>query len=77
MISIIVTCAGGILFIIKNGTGGGLNMTISFALYGVILFLYAMIAWAYARQKNYIQHQYWAIRTFSVASVPGTIGCSI
>lgn len=66
IISAIITSICGISFIIINDTVGKLNMSISFMLYGICLYVSATMTWIHARRKEYRNHMYWAIRTFSL-----------
>lgn len=79
--SCIVTGLAGITFIcINGGTVGGPSMTVAFSTYGILLIVFSLVTWNYARQfrKCNIQynadestslklkHRNWAIRTFAL-----------
>jgi Predicted membrane protein (DUF2306) len=68
IVSCLITAACGIAFIIMNGTVGKFNMTVSFTLYGIFLYISAAQTWIYARQHDYQNHMYWAIRTFALGT---------
>lgn len=62
--SCILSAVGGLIFIAFNGTVGGKGMSIPFTIYGILMIIYPLITWYYAKQRNYEQHQKWVIRLF-------------
>lgn len=54
----------GNLYIISSGTAGGPNMSVAFSLYGIILGSFATVTYVMARQKKFILHREWALRTW-------------
>jgi len=66
----VLTGAGGLGFIMANGTIGGPAMDAGFALYGVLFIICPLQAVRYARSRAPGQlqlHRAWALRTFSLA----------
>jgi len=66
VISCILSAIGGLIFIMFNGTVGGLGMSIPFTVYGILMIVYPLITWYYAIQKNYDQHERWVTRLFLI-----------
>jgi hypothetical protein len=67
VVSSLMTAIGGILFIIFKGCVGGLWMDIGFGLYGLLMFISALMTWKYAIGGNIKQHREWALRLFVLA----------
>lgn len=63
----ILTAIGGLVFILINGTIGGIVMDIGFSVYGILMLVCAINAFLNARQRNFIQHKAWAIRLYALA----------
>lgn len=61
---------GGEMFMLVNPTIGGINMTLSFAIYGILFFICGSMAFYYAQRKQYQTHMYWALLTFSLGIAP-------
>lgn len=59
---------GGIIFIVLNGTVGGLSMSIPFAIYGMLVLIFAITTVCLACTKEYALHRDWAIRTYFMGS---------
>ena len=62
----VLAATGGEAFILINGTAGGVNMDIAFALYGVLLFFSAVRTWTTIQARDFVAHREWAIRLFSL-----------
>ena len=58
--------AGGLVFILRNGTVGGPVMDVGFGLYGVLMVNSAHRAFVHARAGRYDLHRAWAIRLFAL-----------
>lgn len=65
--SAILTGLGGLVFIVLRGTVGGPMMSMSFALYGVLMAATAVLTVRYAIRRDLIRHRAWAIRLFALA----------
>ncbi|WP_017957190.1 DUF2306 domain-containing protein [Rhizobium leguminosarum] len=57
---------GGLGFILGRGTIGGPLMDTGFGIYGALMMLCAVMAYARARGGNYDQHRAWAVRLFAL-----------
>lgn len=66
VISCVLTSIGGNIFIYTTGTVGGINMDISFSIYGWLLFFCAIITYVQARRKIINSHKAWAIRLWAL-----------
>lgn len=55
----IVTSFCGMVFILYNGTVGGIIMSISFFMYGFLMFTFSLITFYYAYKRMIIQHREW------------------
>jgi uncharacterized membrane protein YozB (DUF420 family) len=66
-VSALVTAACGLTYIALRGAIGGLPMDMGFTLYGVLTLLAAAMTWRFARQRQFQQHQAWALRFFWLA----------
>lgn len=64
LISCILCAIGGLIFISTRGTVGGIYMSIPFAVYGLLMFVYPIITYYYIYKKDYRNHNKWAIRLF-------------
>jgi hypothetical protein len=62
-----VTGLGGLVFIAREGTIGGMPMNVGFALYGVLVVSASVMAPWRARQRRFDEHRAWAIRLFALA----------
>merc|ERR1712129_562976 len=61
----VVTFVGGTGFLAQQQImAGGLSMTISFGIYGLLVLVFTMMAWVKAKQKDFESHRRWAIRAF-------------
>lgn len=61
----VVTFVGGMGFLAQQRImAGGLSMTISFGIYGMLVLVFTLMAWVKARQKDFESHRRWAIRAF-------------
>lgn len=58
----VATGLAGLVYIAAKGTVGGLNMSLSFALYGTLLIGAALQAVRYARARQVGRHRRWATR---------------
>lgn len=63
----LLTAIGGLIFIVINGTIGGIVMDIGFGLYGILMIVSAIQAFLYARTGSFQQHRAWAIRLYTLA----------
>ena len=61
---VILASSGGLIYILVNGTIGGLCMDVAFATNGIILFIYAMITAYFAVKRQTDRHLRWAIRLY-------------
>ena len=57
---------GGLTFISSNGTSGGLNMSLAFSCYGVLLLIMSIVTYVYIRYRNKQKHIEWAIRLYAL-----------
>ena len=57
---------GGLGFILSAGTIGGLPMDLGFGLYGALMAMAAVLAYAHARAGRYQRHRAWAIRLYAL-----------
>ncbi|WP_025293146.1 DUF2306 domain-containing protein [Sphingomonas sanxanigenens] len=57
---------GGLGFIVGRGTIGGTLMDVGFGIYGALMVLCAVMAYAHARARNIREHRGWAIRLFAL-----------
>jgi hypothetical protein len=62
-----VSGVGGLIFIARQGTIGGVPMNIGFGLYGALMILAAVMTPWRAMQKRFDEHRAWAIRLFALA----------
>jgi uncharacterized membrane protein len=62
-----LTAIGGLVFIIKKGTIGGVVMNVAFAGYGILMLVAAVQTIRYARAAKFSEHRAWAIRLFALA----------
>lgn len=62
---IILTSLGGLLFIFKNNTIGDLNMSVSFAIYGLI-FIFCAVKLYRTINRDYLKHEEWAFRILAL-----------
>jgi hypothetical protein len=62
-----VTGLGGLVFIAREGTIGGVPMNLGFTLYGTLVVAAAVMAPWRARQRRFDAHRAWAIRLFALA----------
>jgi hypothetical protein len=58
--------AGGLTFILVNGTIGGAVMSTGFGLYGALVLLAAVMTYVHARARRLEIHRAWAIRLFAL-----------
>jgi hypothetical protein len=58
---------GGLTYIARKGTVGGVPMTVGFALYGALVALCAVETYRHARARRLDQHRAWALRLFALA----------
>jgi hypothetical protein len=57
---------GGLVFIARKGTVGGIPMSLGLAGYGLLVTLCAAEAWRHARARRWDAHRAWAIRLFAL-----------
>lgn len=57
---------GGLIFIFSNSTSGGINMSIAFSCYGILLLVVTMITYIYIRYKNKEKHIEWGLRLYAL-----------
>lgn len=62
----LVTGLGGLAFIARKGTVGGLPMDIGFALYGALTVLAAVMTAIYGWRRQFVAHRAWAVRLFAL-----------
>jgi hypothetical protein len=67
VVSCMATSFGGLGFILFKGTVGGLSMDIGFGIYGLLMFICAILTWKYAVARNVKKHREWALRLFVLA----------
>lgn len=67
IIASILAAIGGLVFIIFQGTIGGLVMDIGFGLYGVLMFIAAIETYRHAAAKRMDRHRAWALRLYALA----------
>lgn len=60
----LLTALGGLIYITLHGTVGGADMSLSFALYGVLMITSAVQALRHARARRWALHADWALRLF-------------
>src|SRR5207249_1533547 len=60
----IITALGGIIFIYRQGTIGGVDMDISFFIYGELMICFAFRVIYLAQKRKFKKHQHWTIRLF-------------
>jgi uncharacterized membrane protein len=58
----LVTAAGGLIYIARQGTIGGPGMSAGFALYGVLMALAAAQTFRFAQARKIDRHRRWALR---------------
>jgi hypothetical protein len=56
----------GLVYIVLNGTVGGLVMDIAFLIYGAVFFISGLMTYIRVRQRKIQVHRAWAIRTFNI-----------
>jgi uncharacterized membrane protein len=67
VVSAVLTFIGGFGFIAQQRVlAGGLNMTVSFSIYGFLVPSFALMAFWKVRNKDIEAHRRWAIRAFSM-----------
>jgi len=57
---------GGNIFIYTTGTVGGINMSVSFSIYGWLIFFFALFTYITARNHNIVSHKEWALRLWTM-----------
>ena len=62
-----VAGAGGLAFILGNGTIGGTVMNIGFGIYGTLMALAAFQTYRHAVKREFGLHRAWGIRLFALA----------
>jgi hypothetical protein len=62
LIGSFLTSIGGILYIIRNTTIGGFNMSLSFIIYGALFLISMFMTWKEAYYRNFQEHKEWAVR---------------
>jgi hypothetical protein len=62
-----VAGAGGLTFLVRQGTIGGGPMDAGFGLYGALALTTAVQTYRHARARRFDQHRAWAIRPFALA----------
>ncbi|MEL6640388.1 MAG: DUF2306 domain-containing protein [Pseudomonadota bacterium] len=62
-----VTGCGGLAYIALHGTIGGPRMSVAFAIYGFLVLICALQTIRFARTRNWVAHQDWALRMFFLA----------
>jgi hypothetical protein len=67
VLSCLATAIGGIGFILFKGTVGGVFMDVGFGIYGLLMFISAVLTWKYAAARNLVKHREWALRLFILA----------
>lgn len=64
----LLSSLAGLGFIILNGTGGGVWMTLAFSLSGTLIFILTLITIYFALWDSPLYHRAWAIRLYALAS---------
>lgn len=67
MVSALVLSLGGIALVLRRGVVGGTPAALGIGLDGVLICLFAVLAWRSARARNFVQHRRWALRLFVAA----------
>lgn len=62
-----VTCPAGLIYIAHQGTIGGAQMSLAFAIYGLLLAGAALQTLRFARARAFDRHRRWALRFFVLA----------
>jgi Predicted membrane protein (DUF2306) len=57
---------GGLMYIFRVGTVGGIEMDVAFGLYGVLMFICGFMTYVKIKAKKIDEHRRWAIRLFSL-----------
>ena len=68
MLTALIMSLTGIGLAFFRGVIGGAPAAIGIGLDGVLIIVFAIVAWRYAMKKNIAQHQKWALRLFMVVS---------
>src|SRR3954468_14608865 len=63
----LVTGLGGLAFIARKETIGGMPMSVGFSLYGALMVVAAVETVRHARARRFDEHRAWAIRLFALA----------
>jgi Predicted membrane protein (DUF2306) len=63
----LITGLGGLAFIVRKGTIGGMPMSVGFSLYGALMVVAAVETVRHARARRFDEHRAWAIRLFALA----------
>ncbi|MEL7092665.1 MAG: DUF2306 domain-containing protein [Pseudomonadota bacterium] len=58
----LVTAAGGLAYILIEGTIGGALMNVGFGLYGVLMAVAAVQTWRFAKARDFTRHRAWGLR---------------
>jgi len=64
LMAVAVVGTAGALYVVTEGTAGGISMDVSFFLYGVLFLGCGCMTYVRARQRLVVQHHCWALRTF-------------
>lgn len=62
-----ITGLGGLIYIVLNGTIGGIPMDMGFGLYGALMVLCSIQTYRHARARRFETHRLWATRLFALA----------
>ncbi|CAG8573600.1 6631_t:CDS:2 [Ambispora gerdemannii] len=58
---------GGLFYVFTRGTVGGIQMSVSFSIYGFLFLFSALLTFYYARKRDFDRHKRWAVRTLALA----------
>lgn len=68
LISLLITSVAGLAAVWTRGTAGGVNLGIGITVDGVLIVVFAVLAWRRARTGQIASHRAWALRVLIAAS---------
>ncbi len=68
LLSGVAAALGGIYLIWVRGTVGDTSQHLATTLNGILIIAFAVMAWRYARARDFVPHRRWALRLFLVMS---------
>jgi len=66
LVSVVFTCIAGIIYCCTQLTIGGVQMNVTFGLYGILFLGCAVMSYINVKKKKIALHREWALRTFSL-----------